>query len=159
MAKWKIFFLVLRLQSRALWVSQAQRPFWFPFLIGRTAVSMTFCEFQRAEQLLIKDAHAGTIVSNSLVTQWTQNGLPFLLPGDLPDPGIEPKSPVLAGGFFTTALIRRPPKTLHKTGSCHNPILLELCRGKKNTTLLLPWSLAYIPSRRYNLSLLTREGA
>ena len=55
MAKWKIFFLVLRLQSRALWGSRAQRPFWFPFLIGRTAASMTFCEFQRAERLLIKE--------------------------------------------------------------------------------------------------------
>ena len=34
------------------------------------------------------------------------NGLPCLPPGDLPDPGIKPtslKSPVLAGGFFTTS--------------------------------------------------------
>ena len=30
------------------------------------------------------------------------SGLPFPPPGDLPDPGIEPKSPGLAGGFFTT---------------------------------------------------------
>ena len=30
------------------------------------------------------------------------SGLPFPSPGDLPDPGIEPKSPALAGGFFTT---------------------------------------------------------
>ena len=33
------------------------------------------------------------------------NGLPRPLPGDLPNPGIEPESlmpPVLAGGFFTT---------------------------------------------------------
>ena len=29
-------------------------------------------------------------------------GLPFPSPGDLPDPGIEPVSPVLAGGFFIT---------------------------------------------------------
>ena len=32
------------------------------------------------------------------------SGLPFPPPGDLPDPGIEPESPVspaLAGGFFT----------------------------------------------------------
>ena len=28
--------------------------------------------------------------------------LPFLSPRDLPDPGIEPVSPALAGGFFTT---------------------------------------------------------
>ena len=31
------------------------------------------------------------------------SGLPFPPPGDLPDPGIEPESPVLAGGFFTTS--------------------------------------------------------
>ena len=33
------------------------------------------------------------------------SGLPFLTPGDLPDPEIEPASPAslaLAGGFFTT---------------------------------------------------------
>ena len=30
------------------------------------------------------------------------SGLPFLSPGDLPDPGIEPTSPALASGFFTT---------------------------------------------------------
>ena len=29
--------------------------------------------------------------------------LPFPTPGDLPDQGIEPTSPVLAGGFITTA--------------------------------------------------------
>ena len=33
-------------------------------------------------------------------------GLPFLSPGDLPDPGIEPTSPALAGGFITA----KPPK-------------------------------------------------
>ena len=35
---------------------------------------------------------------------WSE--LPFPVPGDLPDPGIEPTSlapPALAGGFFTTA--------------------------------------------------------
>ena len=29
------------------------------------------------------------------------SGLPCPPPGDLPDPGIEPESPALAGGFFT----------------------------------------------------------
>ena len=29
------------------------------------------------------------------------SGLPFPPPGDLPDPGIEPASPVLMGRFFT----------------------------------------------------------
>ena len=56
-------------------------------------------------------------MSNSFVTSWTiarqaplstrfprqeyWRGLPFHPPGDLPDPGIEPVSPALAGGFFT----------------------------------------------------------
>ena len=30
------------------------------------------------------------------------SGLPFPTPGDLPAPVIEPKSPALAGGIFTT---------------------------------------------------------
>jgi len=30
------------------------------------------------------------------------NGLPFPTPGDLPNPGIEPASPEVAGKFFTT---------------------------------------------------------
>ena len=29
-------------------------------------------------------------------------GLPFPPPGNIPDPGIEPGFPALAGGFFTT---------------------------------------------------------
>ena len=29
-------------------------------------------------------------------------------PGDLPDPGIEPASPALAGGFFTTEPPEKP---------------------------------------------------
>ena len=29
------------------------------------------------------------------------SGLPFPTPGDLPDPGIKPVSPALAGRFFT----------------------------------------------------------
>ena len=33
------------------------------------------------------------------------NELPFLPPGDLLDPGIEPASPALAAGFFMTAIV------------------------------------------------------
>ena len=36
------------------------------------------------------------------------SGLPFSSPGDLPDPGIEPGSSVLAGGFFTIKPPRKP---------------------------------------------------
>ena len=57
-------------------------------------------------------------MSDSFVTPWTVacqaplsmgfprqeywSGLPFPSSGDLPNPGIEPSSPALAGGFFTT---------------------------------------------------------
>ena len=34
--------------------------------------------------------------------------LPFPSPGSLPDPGIEPTCPALAGGFFTTELLGKP---------------------------------------------------
>ena len=37
--------------------------------------------------------------------------MPFAPPGDLPDPGIEPQSPALAGRFFTT----EPPGKLFLT--------------------------------------------
>ena len=37
------------------------------------------------------------------------SGLLFPSPGNLPDPGIKPVSPTLAGGFFTT----EPPGKLH----------------------------------------------
>ena len=58
------------------------------------------------------------LMSNSFATLWTiahksplsvgfprqeyWSGLPFPSPGYLPDPGIEPVSPALAGGFFIT---------------------------------------------------------
>ena len=37
-----------------------------------------------------------------------RSGLPFPSPEGLPDPGIEPPSPALAGGFFTTAPPGKP---------------------------------------------------
>ena len=59
-----------------------------------------------------------SVASHSFSTPWTVarqaplslgfprqeywSGLPFPPPGDLPDPGIEPMPPALAGEFFTT---------------------------------------------------------
>ena len=61
---------------------------------------------------------SSSVVSYSFVTTWTiahqaplsmgfprqeyWSMLPFPSPGDLPDPGIKPVSPVLADRFFTT---------------------------------------------------------
>jgi len=37
------------------------------------------------------------------------NGLPFPSPGDLPDPGIKPLFPALAGRFLTAEPAGKPP--------------------------------------------------
>ena len=39
------------------------------------------------------------------------SGLPFPSPGDLPDPGIEPRSPALQADAFTSELPRKPKNT------------------------------------------------
>ena len=41
------------------------------------------------------------------------SGLRFPILGDLPDPGIEPATPALAGRFFTTAPPGRPYIFIH----------------------------------------------
>ena len=51
-------------------------------------------------------------------------GLPFPSPGDLPDPGIEPGSPALAGGCFTT----EPPRKPFEQQSSTDCPLGQLCR-------------------------------
>ena len=59
---------------------------------------------------------APLIVGFSRLEYWS--GLPFLTPGDLPNPGIEqmsPAAPALADRFFTTATPGKPdlgPNTL-----------------------------------------------
>ena len=53
------------------------------------------------------------------------SGLPFSSVGDLPDPGIEPASPVLADGFFTTSTTW---EALKGGGSLRNVHLWELPR-------------------------------
>ena len=68
--------------------------------------------------MLLSLLFSHSVVFNSFVTPWTVThqaslsigfpreeywiGLPISSPGDLPDPGIEPRSPALAGRFFTT---------------------------------------------------------
>ena len=45
----------------------------------------------------------------------------FLSPGDLPDPGIKPATPVLAGRFFTAEPSGKPKEVLHsqKNSDCN----------------------------------------
>ena len=76
----------------------------------------------RSWHSLESESVSHSVVSDSFVTSWTiacqvllsmgflgqeyWSGLSFPLPGDLPDPGIEPTSlvsPELTGRFFTTS--------------------------------------------------------
>ena len=45
------------------------------------------------------------------------SGLAFLSPGDLPDPGIKPASPALAGEFFSLPLSHQGSSNLHNLNS------------------------------------------
>ena len=53
-------------------------------------------------------AHQAALSGFSRQEYWS--GLPFPFPGDLPDPGIEPMSPALTGGFFTSELSGKPQR-------------------------------------------------
>ena len=61
------------------------------------------------------------------------SGLPFPSPGDLPNPGIQPLSPVLAGGFFPT----EPPGESNVATRHLKSHLWLTCVYLKGTALLL----------------------
>ena len=54
--------------------------------------------------------HAPLSMEFSRQEYWS--GLPLSSPGDIPDPGIKPMSPSLAGGFFTTEPPEKPLVTI-----------------------------------------------
>ena len=59
----------------------------------------------------------------------THTHMPFPPPGNLPDPGIEPVSPVRAGRFFTTEPLGKPLKPglrIKRNGKDHSLFVLSL---------------------------------
>ena len=73
------------------------------------------------------------------------SGLPFPTPGNLPSPGIEPASPVLAGGFFTTVLLWKPQKIVYSVFKWN---LLEM--GVKSFTIKIWRQISHISLRSNN---------
>ena len=70
------------------------------------------------------------------------SGLPFLSPGDLPNTGMEPTSPALAGKFFTTEPPRKPsaivtPGIFSSPGSFW-PHCVDLLQPQALLPLLMP---------------------
>ena len=79
------------------------------------------------------------------------NELPFLSPGDLPNPGIEPESPALADGFFTT---EPPEKSYLSVGSSETidpwhwdsrPLFFPAKPLSFFQLLGAPWMLCFVP--------------
>ena len=63
------------------------------------------CGFQSWINCFFFSIHLAIYSKQDLSSIYYESGLPFLSPGELPDPGMEPtslESPVLAGQFFNT---------------------------------------------------------
>ena len=81
------------------------------------------------------------------------SGLPFSPPGDLPDPGIQPKSPALADGFFTTSATWKAQKYTHRRKKFRSTYIL---RWRNYVWFLLPLFCSSVSSHisitTYNVS-------
>ena len=110
-------------------------------------------------------------MSDSFVTPWTVvhqaplsmgfprqeywSGLPFPSSGDIPDSGIEPVFPALAGGFFTT----EPPRKQKWNATVNNLCVKEETKGEmkkyfewyETTTQQNLWDVARAGLRRESL--------
>ena len=93
-------------QARILeWVAF---PFSFPF------PSLFVCSVLSDSLRPLWTVARQALLSMGFTRQEHWSGLPFPPPGDLPDPGIEPRSPALQADSFTT----EPPGN-PKLGQCH----------------------------------------
>ena len=79
----------------------------------RHTMFLLFSHSVVSDSFMIPRTVAGQSMGFSRQEYWS--GLPFPSPGGLPDPGIEPMSPSLAGRFLTTEAPGKP-KTYYKTG-------------------------------------------
>ena len=68
------------------------------------------------------------------------SGLPFPLPGDLPDPRVKRSSPAVAGTFFTTESPGKPSYHMHCCCCFSRSVLSDSLRPHGPLTrLLCPW--------------------
>ena len=105
------------LPAKRVWVAQEARfhSYWF----------ILFCVLSRFNPvwLLVTPwavaRQAALSVEFSRQEYWS--GLPCPSPGDLPNPGIELKSPALAGRFFTTSATLEVPRVGHNWSDLAHP--------------------------------------
>ena len=91
-------------------------------------------------------------ISQARIFEW----VPFPSPGDLPDPGIDPASPALAGGFFTAEPEGKPLSTHYQLKCCknagHHQFLLPVLQpwhGENNSTVLIEQRVMKSPHRQH----------
>ena len=73
------------------------------------------------------------------------SGLPCPPPGHLPDPGIKPMSPALAGGFFTAEPPRKPSDRLHRCFKKSKPMTHNSDRASESPSKLVETHTAESP--------------
>ena len=78
--------------------------------------------------------------------QGYRSGLPFPSPGDLPNPGNEPASPALAGGFFTPLVAQTVKRlsTMRETRvqslGWEDPLEKEMAIHSSTIAWKIPWT-------------------
>ena len=107
-------------------------PSWIQLLFSRSVVSDSVTPWTVARQVPL---------TMGFLRQESWRGLPFPSPGDLPDPRIEPMSPALACGFFTTQPPRKPfdsgTDPLFKTWSCDSKVQATPSTVQEESALFL----------------------
>ena len=76
------------------------------------------------------------------------SGLPFPSPGNLPDSGIEPSSPALAGGFFINTT--ETPRKLTRTFAVALFIIVKIWKQRRGSSVGKEW-INYGTFRKQNI--------
>ena len=87
-------------------------------------VCMCVCECERESCLVMSNCWVAYQAPQSMGFSWQEywNGLPFPSPGDLPDPGLQPRFPSLQTDSLQPESLGKPPLRIFH----HNPILMNI---------------------------------
>ena len=153
--------LILSRWGRFIRTSEGTQGAWIFVLSTNPPLDVSFSLIFFTPFSVVACMHAQSVVSDS-VTPWIVacqaplsmgflrqeywSGLPFPSPGYLPDPGMEPESPALAGEFFTTEPPGKPlfpsSKSVPRPCLCPWPPLLP------SSLPALNWAMGAGPAER-----------
>ena len=117
-------FTIARIQKQAKcpsaeeWIKKTWKYVCWSIVCGCVGVH-THCSVVSSSATVWTVTHQ-TSLSTEFSRQEHWSGFPFPSPGNLPDPGINPASPALAGGFFTTTAPGAQPLKRMKNAICCN---------------------------------------